>query len=555
MYSAISAVLLCTVLYAQHPTKVKVQSSFEPSAERIERNDSIKAMLSRQTDISSLEINRTLWHNFDWTEDVLASQKGYTLLGHLPHKHSRQIKKCPVGIGYETLDRDTFDPASTYEFLGECGVKMARCQTGWFKCEKVAGKYDFAWLDDVVDGLAQQSIQTWFSLSFGHSLYTPNDQFSSQWEQARRDSTIVPGWGRGWVGELPCYHGDKAMKAWLKYVTALAQHFKGRVSIFEIWNEPEWFGRVNGVRASDIYGDMEAARRFTEFVRATREAVLKVIPEAQFTINFASITAMWPMATAQAGLPDLLDFVCYHDYNRSPEEHMDEALKYLKAWYRKSDGTPLPIWQGESGRATGPSEENTKSATEYSQAKYVARRILFDLGHGAQKTSIFTVTDFLAYYPDGRDQYYGIWSARENRPKHAYYTLQWLCGLLDGAQLQEKNFACFSTSTTKTAMSLLDYAAVEVVPLEREGVPMFAIWQKEAVDMSALPLKGMLKYITGPVSRIPHPIIIDPIRGKVYDAQASRGYYSCGAETMTMWAVDYPLILTDISIFDDYLGL
>ena len=97
---------------------------------------------------------------FNHEPDPMEYAAGARLLGNMPRRRSQEIAESPLGIGFETLDRDTFDPSKTYDLLGESGVKFARCQTGWMKCEKVLGKYDFAWLDDVVDNLSKRGVET-----------------------------------------------------------------------------------------------------------------------------------------------------------------------------------------------------------------------------------------------------------------------------------------------------------------------------------------------------------------------------------------------------------
>ena len=91
----------------------------------------------------------------------------------LPQKTSREIKNSLMGLGFETLDRETFNPKDFYDLVGESGIQSVRCQTGWIRCERVRGEYDFSWLDDVVDSLSQRGVQTWFSLGYGNPLYTP----------------------------------------------------------------------------------------------------------------------------------------------------------------------------------------------------------------------------------------------------------------------------------------------------------------------------------------------------------------------------------------------
>lgn len=90
---------------------------------------------------------------FGHTQPPLENVPGITYLGQLKTKKSKEIKDSIVSVGFETLDRDTFDPNDIYDFLGESGIKYARVQTGWLKCEKVPGQYDWAWLDSIVNNL------------------------------------------------------------------------------------------------------------------------------------------------------------------------------------------------------------------------------------------------------------------------------------------------------------------------------------------------------------------------------------------------------------------
>ena len=72
-------------------------------------------------------------YHFNLQEDPMKCFPGAELLGRLPSKKSIDVKHSILGIGFETLDRDTFDPRKTFPFLAESGVKFARCQTGWMK--------------------------------------------------------------------------------------------------------------------------------------------------------------------------------------------------------------------------------------------------------------------------------------------------------------------------------------------------------------------------------------------------------------------------------------
>jgi len=86
------------------------------------------------------------------------------VLGKVKPRPGRQIAASPLGIGFETLDRRMFQPERTYEHLARLGVKWARVQTGWCRCETEKGRFDFAWLDEIVDALIGIGVQPWFNL-------------------------------------------------------------------------------------------------------------------------------------------------------------------------------------------------------------------------------------------------------------------------------------------------------------------------------------------------------------------------------------------------------
>lgn len=142
-------------------------------------------------------------------------------LGKLKTYSSNEIKESYVSIGFECLDRELFKPEKCYDLLQKSGVKFARCQTGWVKCEKEKGVYTFEWLDSVVDNLLERGIEPWFSVGFGNPIYMPN----------------VP--NEIGVGCVPLYYGEEVQTAWKNYVRALTEHFKSRIKNYEIWNEPD----------------------------------------------------------------------------------------------------------------------------------------------------------------------------------------------------------------------------------------------------------------------------------------------------------------------------
>ena len=204
--------------------------------------------------------------------DPLANRAGLRPLGELPATTGRDVRRSFVGIGYETLDRDTFDPELTYTPMAETGVKWARVQTGWLKCEKEKGVYDFGWLDRVVNALLAVGIRPWFSVSFGNPLYTPVAGYETYAED--HPGEPVPHSVRGYVGEVPLYHGEEAVRGWRAYLDALGRHFAGRGSHYEMERAEHRAVRVladaravRRLRPERVRGELRPLRRLVESAR------------------------------------------------------------------------------------------------------------------------------------------------------------------------------------------------------------------------------------------------------------------------------------------------
>jgi len=410
-------------------------------------------------------------------------------------------------------------------------------------------------LDEVVDHLAAAGISTWLSLSFGNPLYTPNDKFAAAWKEHADDCMKIPGWARGYVAEVPLYHGEKAMNAWLAYVRALVAHFKGRVNEFEVWNEPEIFWCCNGESMMQKLGPLQAAGDYVEFVSRTAAAVREAQPDAVIAGCVAGTASVYIKELGRRGLGNHIDVMCFHSYSHSPEYGIENTVEHIRSNI-SVPGKPLQIWQGESGKSSGPSK-HFASSTEYLQAKFLARRFVTDAAAGIDRSSFFTVTDFRNYYPDGRDQYFGVINGRTYQPKLAFRAMQCCAWIFDGMTKApdiigwfSNHYRCFGTPRQY---------ALPVAAFRRKGVPVFAVWNPEQLDLQSLRLEGALTLVTDYPDELPEPVVIDPIRRNVYaikkEATVPVADYNSFRQGLTIepfTPVDYPVFITDRKIFDDF---
>ena len=138
------------------------------------------------------------------------------LIGTLPTRTTHELGASDWSVGCETLDRDYADFDSYKPYLSELGVTSARIQSGWARCEKQKGRYDFAWIDHIVDGMLEEGVQPWINLGYGNPLYGAEKGLGSK-----------------------IFTDEPTMKAWLKFVETIVARYRDKVHEWEIWNEPD----------------------------------------------------------------------------------------------------------------------------------------------------------------------------------------------------------------------------------------------------------------------------------------------------------------------------
>ena len=342
-------------------------------------------------------------------------------VGKITPKDSKDIKKSIIGLGFEKLDRDVFDPEKSYDFVAKSGVKWARLQSGWQRTEKEKGVYDFEWLDVIVDKMLEIGVEPWLCLCYGNSLYT---------DIAKKVF--------GAVG-CPPIKTEEERKAWSNYVKATVTHFKGRIRYYEVWNEPD--GKWCWKHGPD-------GEELGNFIIDTAKACKAADSECK-VIGFATCLTDkdYLEKAAQTGCLDYIDAVSYHAYGT-----VEERFKYIFDVYKsflESHGKNIPIIQGESGAQSRPDGAGALSGgawTPLKQSKLLLRHLLCDINNQVEIASYFscmdmiealngTVGDVSSYLDYG---YFGVIGADfdengrstgEYTPKMSYYALQNLCSV------------------------------------------------------------------------------------------------------------------------------
>ena len=416
----------------------------------------------------------------------------YPQIGSIASRSANEIAENNWAIGAETMDRDLVEYQSWKDHIGPLGTKKVRLQAGWAKCEKVKGVYDFDWLDEIIDGVLAEGVEPWLQTSYGNPIYE----------------------GGGGIHLSAGFPTSKeALEAWDNWIRAMAKRYKGRVKIWEIWNEP-------GINAK-----LNTAELYTDFYIRTVEIIRAAIPDATlYALSLGSVvekgrnyTDTFLKTLKAKNKLDLVNEITMHGYTYNPSSVYPDYEKMLHVIKKYSD--VISIRQGELGC---PSENQSIYAlrnyewTELSQAKWVARKMMGDLGRDIPSL-YFLIIDIV--YTHNHEKLMdapmrntkGLIESDINRKfvglKQSYYTYQNVTSIFDNSLERIKNFQY--TVDSDSSLSLFAYRS------RNFDQQVIAIWIDSQTPTN-LNTKTPMTF-EFPNGKINNPAFVDLRTGRVYE--------------------------------------
>lgn len=402
-------------------------------------------------------------------------------IGTLIPKSVDQIGTSMWSLGCETLDRDLASWSGYRGYLVPLGIKRIRLQGGWNRTEKEKGVYDFAWLDRIVDDAHELGLEVCLETSYNNRLYEPR-------------GATGPG------GRLP--EGEETMAAWDRWVEAMARRYAPKgVKEWMMYNEPN-LNKENSLE--DIVANN---------VR-TAEIIKRVDPEAKIGafvlagLRIDAIRTMLEMIRDQGKL-DLFHWAIYHGYSGNPDL-LNKAMVELNAMLAEVAPQIRP-WQGEAGCASEEVQYALSGIdwTEYSHAKWNARRMLCDIGHGIE-SSVFTISD-VSYHKDFISRYGLLKTNPDNsilKVKTAYYAVQNVVSLFNDSLSQVPDYA-LTVSGTDKALTWFAFRDRD------SGLDVVALWDGTEIPSNHSDIETVQVSIEG--GRFREPVWVDLITGNIYE--------------------------------------
>ncbi len=428
-------------------------------------------------------------------------------IGRIKTKSASEIKSSRLGIGFEKLDRDAFNPEKAYDKISKIGVKWVRIQSGWQKTEKEKGAYDFEWLDSIVDNIIARDMTPWMCVCYGNKIYG--------------------GMAEEFFGAVGCppIHTEEQRAAWHNYCKTLADHFKGRVNHFEVWNEPDgvhcW---KHGVCAEEV----------GEFNIATAKALKEGNPDCYMIGGaISSICMPFERDLFNTGMTDFVDAISFHAYIFD-DTRLKGNIRALRAAIDMYN-PKIEIIQGESGaqsRPNGHGALRTGAWTEKKQCKLMLRHLVTDLGMGCKFASYFSALDMKealngkvgdegSYKDYG---YFGVLGAEFDKsgmaigdysPKPSYYALSHLASLLSG-NIQAIDLPV--TVQPDTAPHCGNTPSLKASQVEMFGFRLdngaYALAYWHPSDFMTTDFEGAVSFQTAFSEKVQ---LVDPVDGTVYE--------------------------------------
>jgi hypothetical protein len=141
---------------------------------------------------------------------------------------------------------------------------------------------------------------------------------------------------------------------WEEYVRRVAQRYKGKISAYELWNEP-FFSELKGKKGSSdfFYGGVE---QMVEMARLARKVLNEVDPPSILvTPGFTGNPNQLELFLSRGG-KQYIQAVAFHFYAGNTEDFARQLLE-VRAIMKRQGISNLPLWNTETGIEVAPLDQ------------------------------------------------------------------------------------------------------------------------------------------------------------------------------------------------------
>jgi len=253
--------------------------------------------------------------------------------------------KFILGVGTH-FGGSRFSPA-TLDMLQQSGIVSVRDEIGWIGVERKKGEMNVpAGAEHYFQSVLAAGIDPLLILDYGNPFYDNNDGPTS----------------------------DEGRAAFVRYARFMVNHFRGKLYLYEFWNE--WDIAIGGTTAG-------TADDYVALLKLVYPAVKESDPDAMLMAGAVTPMAIrngWLERMLQLGALDFCDAVSIHTYiygargeKGSPEYWASWMQQVQEMLHRYSGGKDVPLYVTEHG---WPTQVDERGRTPEESARYLARLYL-----------------------------------------------------------------------------------------------------------------------------------------------------------------------------------
>jgi polysaccharide biosynthesis protein PslG len=287
--------------------------------------------------------------------------------------------------------------------IGQSGATSIRDDVSWDHIETEKDHLVMpSGFDNLVDQALQAHLQPLLILDYGNRFYDSGDKPAS----------------------------PQALSAFARYAAFVVLHFKGKVHMYEMWNE--WSTTTGNTHAG-------TPQDYVRLLRVVYPAVRAIDPSAVFIAGaIGGRDLNWLAAMLSAGAMGSFDALSIHPYNfgrpmRTGDAWAQDMLATEDVIHRFNSGRDLPLYITEMG---WPTYSGTGGISQQESAAYVAQMFLL-----ARTMKFLRGIWWYDFRDDGWDE-----TNKENdfglvrpdlTPKNAFAALQTIAPLVRDALIVE----------------------------------------------------------------------------------------------------------------------
>lgn len=473
-------------------------------------------------------------------------------IGKIVPKNSSEIGSSPFGIQAGTLEDSLVARAS------EIGVKWTRLGASWPSIEKEKGIYSWDETDKAFSIALKNGITPFITIGGGNKLYSKLSGYD--------DPALAEIYG---LSPEPPIKDPAAMEAFLKFVKATVERYKGQIKYWEVWNEPNH---------RNYWGSEPDGKEYGKLLLETAKLIKQIDPDCKVIGgSMAGINPKFADDFLSTGSGKYIDIISYHNYGAVPEERVYPAIELWDVMNKYKPS--LELWQGECGYPSHSSTRDFRGRAPWGlniQAKWLLRQSFVDIyfckatlsnyfklvhteGKGEKPTRAnLRPIDKIFGYPErggSRVKTKGVnekclLTNPELKEKPAFYVYQNLCAVWKPGY--KPNPVEYNVEIVDEGVfyGISEDDAFPSVPLvatfsDNDGNKLAAWWLPWNAQENLVKLATV--NITLENLNFTHPVLVDLLSGNVYDVSDNFQNQNNACVIKNIGLTDYPLILVEIS--------